>query len=229
MAADPPEDSFAALFERTGKAAPPRHAPRIGETFNAVIVQVGRDAVFVDLDGRRQGAIEANDLRAPDGSIRAVVGGLVRAKVARVDPETGIWLTPTVETAAEAGASVAIGAPEEGGIRIALGQAVACVVERIESYGLFVQIEGTRGRAGRGLLPTVELGAPRGADLRKAFPLGTKLTAKVLALGEGKLRLSLKALKDDEERSQFEGHREKTGRAPSLGTLGDLLNARRTK
>jgi small subunit ribosomal protein S1 len=80
-------------------------------------------------------------------------------------------------------------------------------------------------------VPTVELGVPRGADLRKAFPLGTKLKAKVLEMGDGKMRLSLRALKDDEERAIVEGFRkqEHTGTAQGFGTFGDLLKGRKGK
>jgi small subunit ribosomal protein S1 len=85
-----------------------------------------------------------------------------------------------------------------------------------------VQLDGTRGRVGRGLIPNVELGTARGADTRKLFPLGTKLTAKVLETGEGKLRLSVRAIKDDEERADFDGYRAGSG-AAKLGTLGDLF------
>jgi small subunit ribosomal protein S1 len=141
-------------------------------------------------------------------------------------------LVPTAESAAAAGATVSLGnADEPSAVRIAVGDVVGCAVERVESYGLFVQIDGTRGRPGRGLLPLAELGVPRATDLRKAFPIGTKLKAKVLAVGEGKLRLSLSALKDDEERSQFDAFRETRQKSqvaapPTLGTLGDLLKRR---
>jgi len=221
-----PDESFAALFEETGQAAPRKRNPRVGETLEAVVVQVGRDAVFVELDGRRQGFIEAIDLKGPDGAIKAVVGDTIRARVVQVDPEQGVRLAPTVDAAASMGANVALGPSHEpAAVTVALGQVISGAVERVESYGLFVQLEGTKGRAGRALLPVAEIGAPRGADLRKAFPIGTKIKAKVVEMGEGRMRLSLRALKDDEERAQFEGFREqekKASVAHSFGTLGDL-------
>jgi small subunit ribosomal protein S1 len=110
--------------------------------------------------------------------------------------------------------------------RIAIGAVVRGAVERIESYGVFVQIEGTKGRAGRGLVPSQELGVPRGTDLRKAFPEGAVVTVKVLETGEGRLRLSIKGAKDDEERADFEEARGKTGTPASLGTFGDLMRKR---
>jgi small subunit ribosomal protein S1 len=235
MSSDRPDESFAALFEQAGQGPPRKRNPRIGETLDVVVVQVGRDAVFVELDGRRQGFIESTELKAPDGTTRAAVGDKLRARVVQIDPDNGIRLAPTVEAAAAAGASVSLataGEPAAAAVTVAIGQVISGAVERVEAYGLFVQIEGTKGRVGRGLLPVVELGVPRGTDLRKAFPLGTKLKAKVIEIGEGKMRLSVRALKDDEERAQFEGFRDQEKKsAPathSFGTLGDL-RARKTK
>jgi small subunit ribosomal protein S1 len=108
-------------------------------------------------------------------------------------------------------------------VKIAVGQVVSGTVSRIETFGVFLQIEGTKGREGRGLVPLAELGVPRGTDLRKKFPEGTKLTAKVLDISEGKMRLSLRAMKDDEERKQFEGFKKEAPTPGTMGTLGDLL------
>jgi len=111
--------------------------------------------------------------------------------------------------------------------RIAVGAVVHGVVERIETYGVFVQIDGTKGRAGRGLVPTAELGVQRGTDLRKAFPEGMPVTVKVLETGDGRLRLSIKGAKDDEERADFEAARHKVDASASLGTFADLLKKKR--
>ncbi len=231
MPSDPP-DSFAALFEKTGGAVPLRRGARVGETISVVVVQVGKDGVFVELDGHRQGFIEAGSLQAPDGTLKAAVGDTLKARVVRVDSENGIELVPTVQAAVAAGASVSLGpaaasaAAEPEAVKVALGQVVSGTVDRVETYGLFVQIEGTRGRAGRGLIPTGELGVPRGADLRKGFPIGTNIKAKVIEIAEGRIRLSVTGLKDDEERAQFDGFRQqeqKTDAPQTLGTLGDLL------
>jgi small subunit ribosomal protein S1 len=234
MPTDDPPDQFAALFEKTGGAAPRRGGARVGETLWVVVLQLAKDGVFVELDGHLQGFIEAGSLQAPDGTLKVAVGDRLRARVVRVDAESGIELVPTVEAAVAVGASVSIGQP--GGatagpeaVKIALNQAVSCSVDRVESYGLLVQIDGTRGRGGRGLIPTAELGVARGADLRKAFPVGSKVKAKVIEIAEGRMRLSVRGLKDDEERAQFEGYREQEKKADApqtMGTLGDLLKKR---
>jgi small subunit ribosomal protein S1 len=106
-----------------------------------------------------------------------------------------------------------------------VGAIVSTKVERIEPFGLFVQIDGTRGRGGRGLIPNAELGLPRGADVRKHYAEGAAVTAKVLEVGEGRLRLSVRAIGDDEERAAFEGYRGASARG-AKATLGDLIKSR---
>jgi ribosomal protein S1 len=243
MSSDRPKDSFAELFEQSGKAAPPRRGPRVGDVVDATIVQVGKEAVFVELDGRRQAFIETNDLRGPEGTVGVAVGDMLRARVTRVDDE-GIRLSPTLEAAVAIGASIDVGAGSgpgagtgtaggAGEVKVAVGQVVSGTVERVETYGVFLQIDGTKGRAGRGLVPTAELGVARGSDLRKAFPLGTKMKAKVLDLTEGKMRLSVRALADDAERAELESFRAKeqkeSGGTQGFGTFGDLLKKRHPK
>jgi small subunit ribosomal protein S1 len=111
---------------------------------------------------------------------------------------------------------------EATGPNLTVGSVVTGTVDRVEPYGVFIQVEGTRGRVGRGLIPNAELATQRGADTRKLFPTGLKLTAKVLETGDGKLRMSIKALQQDEERAEFDGYRASAGQG-GLGTFGDLL------
>jgi small subunit ribosomal protein S1 len=317
-------ESFAALFE---KSQPQKaRSLRVGDRLEGVVVLVGKDAVFVELDGKRQAFIEAVELRAPDGTLDVKVGDTLAAQVVEVNERSGqvrlgrslaasgdvaslqrakeasvpvegkvtgvnkgglevdvaghrafcplsqmdrrgVVVEPkdligrtlsfvvtelkdggrnivvsrrivmereaaeaAKKAAAEPAAEGAEGeaAPKKAppGAIILVGAIVKGAVERIETYGIFVQIEGTRGREGRGLVPLAELGVPRGTDLRKVFPPGTQVVAKVLETGERKLRLSIKGAKDAEERAQFEEAKDKVGAPKTLGTLGDLLRKR---
>lgn len=155
------------------------------------------------------------DFKADEGEeIRVVVKKLEREtkKISLVPAPDGVEVGATVPNVS---ASLAVHAIVQG------------TVERIESYGVFVQVDGTKGRAGRGLIPNAELGVPRGTDVRKTFPEGSRVTAKVLETGEGRLRLSIKAAKDAEERADFEAVRGKQGAPRSLGTFADLLKGRK--
>jgi small subunit ribosomal protein S1 len=211
MSSDRPGESFAALFEQSG-ATPKRKPPKVGEIVEAVVVQVGRDAVFVEIEGKRQAFLEAIELKAPDGTTTVSVGQSMRARVLSTD-----------------GGEIRLGALERveaaPGITLVVGQVVNAAVEKVETFGVFVQVDGTKGRAGRGLIPNAELGTPRGADVRKAFPEKTKVTAKVLEVGEGKLRMSIKGAKDDAEKKDADTYKEKAAAPQTLGTFGDLLKA----
>ncbi len=388
------DSSFASLFEAQGKTTAMRSV-RVGESIEAVVSGVAKDTVFLELDGKRQGFIEASELRDAEGQITVKVGDKVRAKVVDIDAKSGTvrlgramgksgditaimqareagltvegkvtgvnkgglevdlgrgtrafcpmsqissrfvedvnqfvgqtWnflvtdikdggknivvsrksaleqetadqraqvlaglekgklvrgvvtavrdfgafvdiggleaLIPASEVAHErgqiqdrikAGESVEaqildikvddkgntkvslslkamIAAPEREArapvAKLAIGSVVKGKVTRIETYGVFVQVEGTQGREGRGLCPAAELGVPRGTDLRKVFPEGTELTAKVLETGDGRLKLSVKGAKDAAERAEFEAHLDQggAGSAQGFGTFGDLL------
>ena len=174
--------------------------------------------VFVRLSAGVEGLIHRSEL----GRDLAVVklGETLSVVVRNLDRTTKkISLVPAPE-------GLAVGA-EPPEVKLGVGAVVTGVIERIETYGVFVQIDGTRGRAGRGLVPNVELGVVRGTDIRKAFPEGTKVTAKIIDTAEGKLRMSLRALRADQERADFDGYRDKT--AGRLGTLGDLMKQKQKR
>jgi small subunit ribosomal protein S1 len=63
-------------------------------------------------------------------------------------------------------------------VRAILGAVVSATVEKHERFGVFVQITGTRGRAGRALIPTNELALRAGVDVRKELPIGTEVRAR---------------------------------------------------
>ncbi len=154
------------------------------------------------------------------GRAKADPGDEIRVVVKKVDRDAKkVSLTLAPEGAA-IGSVVA-------GTTVQVGAVVTGTVERIETYGIFVQIDGTKDRAGRGLVPNAELGVPRGTDLRKSFPEGTKVTAKVLETGEGRLRLSIKGAREAEERADFEAVRSRGAAPASLGTFADLLKGRK--
>ena len=77
-------ESFAALFEAESKNKPRRSAGRgysPGETVEGTVVRVGKDAVFLELDGKQEGYIEIIDVRDENGQVTVNVGDVVRANV----------------------------------------------------------------------------------------------------------------------------------------------------
>ena len=251
------KESFASLFESTEGAKRKRAQVRRGDRLDVKVVAISQTAVFVDLGGKEEGYFERVDLLDSRGNLTVEVGTSIGAVVAETDGER-IRLSPVFvrnKTDSVIGdGPEAVALPGKTGPLLVEGSIVTGVVTGVERYGVFVQIDGTRGRNGRGLVPTAETGAPRGADLRKLFPDGAPCSAKILAIQEdGKIRLSIKAARDDEERRDFEeyaraeregGAAEPTDAAPpgaashkpipppkrgapaprNLGTLGDLLS-----
>jgi small subunit ribosomal protein S1 len=242
MSDDRPDDTFAALFEQsdTKKA----RAPRVGERVSGKVLLIGRDAVFVEVEGKREAFLDLVEMRNPDGTLPVKVGDVVTAQVVSTSDgqirlrrlfappppaaEPRAARATSSGTEGKGSAASATGAPAPAPEpTFVVGSVVRGKVERIETYGVFVQIDGTRGRGGRGLVPNVELGVPRGTDLHKTFPVGTPMVAVVLETGDRKLRLSVKAAKDAEERADFEESKSKAAVPKTLGTLGDLLKNRR--
>lgn len=211
----------------------PRVSTRIGAKVEVVVAQIGKDAVFVGLDNKRAGFIERAELTSKEGELTVEVGSRITARVVEVDGKAGaVRLSPLVIRPAHD--ETAAAAPAVAEVVLAEGLRVKGQVTRVERYGVFVQITGTKGRQGRGLVPSSDTGTPRGADLNKVFPIGMELEAKIIKVEEdGKIRLSISALKVDEERSEYEAFHKGPKPAknegppqPRLGTFGALLQAK---
>ena len=110
-------------------------------------------------------------------------------------------------------------------VNVAMHAKLEVVVTQIHERGLGVRIVGATGRRARGFIPAAQSGAARGAELRKHFPLGTKLTAKVVDLDRrrGEARMSVRALKTDEEKRAYRDYRKKVQKEGSFGTFADLF------
>lgn len=196
-----------------------QHAP-VGKVLRGVVTRLMDFGAFVQLTPGVEGLLHVSELGGKVAHPSAVLkpGEQINVVVRTVDAAARkIGLAPAAE-------GLALGSNAEAPSFV-VGAVVSGVVDRVEPYGVFLQVDGTRGRVGRGLIPNAELGSSRGADTRKLFPPGTRLTAKVLETGEGKLRLSVKAVAADEERAEFDGYRASASQA-KLGTLGDLLRKR---
>ncbi len=115
--------------------------------------------------------------------------------------------------------------------RMGRGTRADGVVERIEKYGVFVNLfaDGAAENSesiGSALMPASETGTPRGADLGKAFPIGTRVPVLVIDLDDrGRLKVSKVAREQAEERAVFDQFKtDKTGGGKAgLGTFSDLL------
>ncbi len=185
-----------------------------GKVAIGTVTRIAEFGAFVRLAAGIEGLLHISEMATssaklePGAQVNVVVREIDREKrkLSLVPAPAGLSLGATVNTP-----------------KLGVGSIVHGTVERIEIYGLFLQLDGTAGRAGRGLVPNQELGLPRGTDMRKRFPEGTKLKAKVIEVSDGKIKLSVKAALDDEERAQFETVRDQGSANKTLGTFGDLF------
>jgi small subunit ribosomal protein S1 len=177
-----------------------RHAPE-GKVLHGTVTRLMEFGAFIQLTPGVEGLLHVSEL-----------GGKVTHPSAVL--KVGEQLNVVVRSVDKSARKIALALAAEG---LSLGAAasnpsfvvgviVQGVVDRVEPYGVFLQIDGTRGRVGRGLIPNAELGTPRGADTRKLFPPGTRMT-------------------EDEERAEFDGYKASASQN-KLGTLGDLLRKR---
>ena len=116
-------------------------------------------------------------------------------------------------------------APATLGPQIVPGARVKGKVDRHEKFGVFVYLAPGK----TGLLPVSETGASRGTDLRRAFPKGSEIDLIVLEvdLGGRRIRLSRKAVLEQEEKLDARAYTEEQDRqaSTSFGSLRDKLEA----
>lgn len=116
---------------------------------------------------------------------------------------------------------------EEPTVEIVEGMITGGEVQAIKDYGLFVSLPGGK----TGLLRNVEIGDFSPRELRKKYPVGSKISVKVISV-EPEIRrigLSLKALEHADELNQAKEYLTAGRSRKSFGTLGELLKSKLEK
>ncbi len=187
-----------------------------GTVVQGIVRRLMDFGAFVELSPGIEGLLHVSELgsgaRHPSSFLS--VGQSLLVTVQSVDPsKKRISLAPAPKDA-EVGTRVTAKA-------LQVGDVVDVLVDSVERFGVFVQVEGTTGRAGRGLVPMSELGVAEGVDLRKLYPNGKQFQAKVI--DTKKLALSVKRIAEDEERQVVQSYQEQAKQAGGMGTFADLL------
>ncbi len=176
-------DSFANLFEQSSDARRGRREYRVGEQVEVTIVAIARDAVFADLGGKQEGVFRAHRplRRGRQAADRGRQARLGRRRLDRQSHRAGP-AQPVVIRGADADIGVArassSGPAGSTGPVLVEGARIKGKITGLERYGIFVQIEGTFGRSGRGLVPSQETGTSRGADLKSTSPSARRSTPR---------------------------------------------------
>lgn len=189
----------------------------VGRVLAGSVVRLAEFGAFIKLATGIDGLLPISEISSKARTAEDVltVGQALMVVARSVDKAKKRVSLVLAEDGAAAGAAV-----EHRSIPV--GAVVKATVDKIETFGVFVQVEGTKGRSGRGLIPLSELGAAHGVDVRKSFPEGHVVTAKVIEGGD-RMRLSIKRAHEDAERADFDSFKASQGSSGSMGTFGDLL------
>jgi small subunit ribosomal protein S1 len=197
-----------------------KYAP--GTRHKGKVVRLQPFGAFIELEPGIDGLIHTADLSVkriehPEEVVK--VGEEIEVVVASVDAKQhriALHPAPTGEVANEE--------PQ----RVQLHKTLKVVVVNVEPGGLVVRVLGATGRNARGFISAAATGTPRGSELRKLFPIGKQLEAKVVEHDprRGELKLSIKALNEENERNAFQQYRAQVKREAKFGTLADLLAKR---
>ena len=188
------------------------------------LVRATEFGIFVELLPGIDGLLHVSEIpRSRAGAMREAVAARAEVSVMILAIDTGkrrisLALAPDDASAGDRLESA-----------VAVGAVLTGTVERIEPFGVFVRL----GPGQTGVVPNAELGTQRGADHRKAFPLGSELKVLVLSIEEGgrRIRLSHAQALAHDEHAEAEAYRAETEtKGGGFGlTLGELFRqARRT-
>lgn len=86
MAEDPPEEEGPSFAELLAAQSAPREL-EVGQSVAGVVIQIGAEDVFVDVQGKGEGRLSRAELVGEDGTLTVAVGDTVEATVVEVSPE----------------------------------------------------------------------------------------------------------------------------------------------
>jgi len=192
---------------------------KVGTRHTGKIVRLQPFGAFVELENGIDGLVHVADLsmkRIEHPSEVVKEGDSIEVVVSHVDAHAHKIALHPAPTGAQA---------DEAPQKVGPGKVLKVAVVSIEANGLVVRVLGATGRNARGFISAAATGTPRGTELRKPFPVGKELDAKVIEFDprRGELKLSIKAMNEETERNAFQQYRAQVKREAKFGTFGDLL------
>jgi len=193
----------------------------VGQVHTGRITRIAEFGAFVELAPGVEGLAHASTFaptgRPGDWAKSISIGQTGAFEILTIDPtQKRIGLALVEDGSTRAAGAVSAGEMDRGTI-------LTGKVERHESFGVFVFLAPGR----TALLPLSETGLDRGADVRKAFPIGSDIEVAVLeadAAGR-RIRVSKKAVAEQREQAEVREYtsRQETAPSASMGSLADQL------
>ena len=194
----------------------------VGQVVSGRITRLTEFGAFVELEPGVEALAHVSTF-PPTGRTHGWKAGLSPGAAAAVEilqidvdkKRIGVTIVPEGSSRADGARSAAPG--------IVAGARLTGKVERHESFGVFVFLAPGR----TGLIPLSETGAPREADVVKAFPIGADVEVVVLEVDEAgrRIRLSVKAVGEAQEAAELREYsaRQPEAAAERFGSLADKL------
>jgi small subunit ribosomal protein S1 len=187
----------ALLQEQQGQEAARTLAQlQVGNDYAAKVVSVQKYGAFVNLGGV-EGLIHISELA--HGRVERVedvlrIGEEVTVRLLALQPGEKQGSPPKLRLSLRALSDAP--APEAAAER---GEVLAGIVSKVTSFGVFVDTA-----KGTGLVPSRELGTPRGSDARRSFPVGKEVSVVLVSKDASRgLTFSMARVAAVEERSNF--------------------------
>jgi small subunit ribosomal protein S1 len=211
----------ALLQERQGQEAARKLASlEVGNDYPAKVVSVQKYGAFVDLGGGVEGLIHISELA--HGRVDRVedvltVGEDITVRLLALQPGEKPGAPPKLRLSLRALSEPA--APQAEPER---GEVLPGTVSKVTSFGVFVDTA-----KGTGLVPSRELGTPRGSDARRAFPIGKEVSVVLVSKDPSRgITFSMSRVAAVEERRnfhEFSQAQQAQHDDASIGTFGALL------
>jgi len=191
----------------------------VGSRHTGKVARLQPFGAFIELESGIDGLIHTADL-----SLKPIQHP---NEVVKVGDEIQVVVASCDSNAHKIGLHPAPPAGEENEPRqkVMQGKTVKATVSQVIEGGLVVRILGVTGRTARAFIPAGHTGTQRGTDLRKEFPVDTRIEAKVLEVDprRGEAKLSIRALKEDTEKQAYQQYRAGVAREAKFGTFADLM------
>jgi len=197
----------------------------VGQVLTGRVTRVADFGAFVELEPGVEGLAHMSTF-APTGRSggwsKSITSGTTAViEILSIDLDKKRIGVAMVEEGSAKQGSAGPAAPARTGI--VPGAKVTGKIERHESFGVFVFLAPGR----TGLMPFSETGVDKGADVKKALPVGTEIEVIVLeADPQGRrIRVSHKAVGLAQEAAEVREYTEREGvaQAQSFGSLADKL------
>jgi small subunit ribosomal protein S1 len=200
----------------------------VGQVLSGRITRITDFGALIELEPGIEGLAHASTFaptgRAGGWSKSLTPGMVVTFEIITIDLEKKrLGLAVLEEGSARAGTVERSGASTRSGI--VQGARLTGKVERHESFGVFVFLAPGRS----GLMPFSETGVDKGADIKKALPVGSDIEVIVLEADPAgrRIRVSHKAVEQALEDAEVREYtqREEAAQNKSMGSLADKLRS----